>query len=382
MEPPRVASVGGRLGRALSRLSALRAERRRMAVALRSHAALLRPGPWVVLTPRIARHWLAVRDGRHARFKGSATRAYGSSAWAPARLLARHLLTSAIVPMRATRRDDARRVSARCTVVVRNAITNDLVLLDRRRGVVVRTHRQAATAAALDARARLGRYVDLPQARAHPAAGITVEEYVEGRHLADLGPGERRAALRALVDAHARLIAGEGSGSSGATLASSLRVAERVELPPELRSALTGHADALAELAAACPLVPAHGDMSADNLLVRDGRPVLIDLEWADVLPAFYDPLWLVLREAVSDGRSDLLRAYGAGCFDVELRAGCRVAGIPFQARTRTLLLLHTLLVRCEVTTRLGGPHDARFARYAGAGWAAIEAAQAHPTHG
>lgn len=375
-------SAGRRLGRALGRLPALRAERRRMAVALRSHAALLRPGPWVVLTPRIARHWLATRGEHPARSTGSAARATGSSAWAPARLLARHLLTSAIVPTRAAGRGDAGRVSARCTVVVRNAITDDLVLLDRRRGVVVRTHRHAPTAAALDARARLGRYVDLPDARVDPAAGITVEEYVEGRHLADLGPGERRAALRALLDAHARLIAGEGSGSSAPTMTSALRVAERVELPAELRAALTEHADALAELAAACPMVPAHGDMSADNILMCDGRPVLIDLEWADVLPAFYDPLWLVLREAVSDGRRDLLRAYGAGRFDDELRAACRVADIPFQASTRTLLLLHTLLIRCEVTTRLGGPHDARFARYATAGWAAIEAAQAHPTHG
>ncbi|MBA2316922.1 MAG: phosphotransferase [Euzebyales bacterium] len=118
-----------------------------------------------------------------------------------------------------------------------------------------------------------------PTAPPSPTTSSGAPEYIEGDHLADLPPPQQEAVVRDLIVAQGHLAAGEGEGSTAALLEGALLVADRVEIPASLRAELARERTAIEALAERCPLVPVHGDMSSDNLVVRNGRPVLIDLE-------------------------------------------------------------------------------------------------------
>ncbi|MBA2316201.1 MAG: phosphotransferase [Euzebyales bacterium] len=326
----------------------------------------------------MARHWGGGRTGGHVQ----------RSAARPARGVAADVLTRAVRLVLASMWVGRQRkgsegaaagdLGGRFPLLIRTRFSEDAVLLDPKEGLVLRTHRSSPPSpAVLEARRRLARHLAMPSWEVRPEVPGMTEEYVEGDHLAALPQSEQEAVVRELLVAQGRLAADEGEGSTAAVLQGALQVVDRVDAPVSLRAELDRERPRLAVVAERCPLVPAHGDMSSDNLVVRDGRPVIIDLEWAGMLPFGYDPLWLLLEEAVHRRRPALLQAYLRGVFDPELRAACTAADLPPAEGTGRRLLLLVLLVRCHVTTRHQASGDARFALDLAAGWEALSSATA-----
>ncbi len=92
-------------------------------------------------------------------------------------------------------------------------------------------------------------------------------------------------------------------------------------------------------------LLPAHGDLSAQNVLVRDGQPWIIDWDQAGRSePILYDLLYLIRREAEL-GRSDLVQAFLEGAFDDQVRALLSSVGLSSIPCGNLMLLVHAFLV-------------------------------------
>ena len=118
------------------------------------------------------------------------------------------------------------------------------------------------------------------------------------------------------------------------------------------------HAGAMDMLGARVKLLPAHGDLSAQNVFVCGGQPWIIDWDTAGRhQPLLYDVFYLVLREA-DLGRPDLLQALLGGVFDTELDrmyASCDLSARPCD---NLVLLMHSYMIHFH-TIKCAGKRDA-----------------------
>ena len=92
-------------------------------------------------------------------------------------------------------------------------------------------------------------------------------------------------------------------------------------------------------------LLPAHGDLSAQNVIVCEGLAWVLDWDTAgSPQPILYDILYLIVREAAL-GRTDLLDAFVAGRFDDGLERNLTAFGLAVRPADNLLLLLHGYIV-------------------------------------
>ena len=111
-------------------------------------------------------------------------------------------------------------------------------------------------------------------------------------------------------------------------------------------------ADAMAILGERIKLLPAHGDLSAQNVFVCGGQPWIIDWDTAgEYQPLLHDLLYLVLREAEL-GRTDLLTAYLEGGFDEGLRRMFSLCDLSAPPCDNLVLLVHSYIVRFHTRRR------------------------------
>ncbi|WP_052667102.1 phosphotransferase [Nitriliruptor alkaliphilus] len=262
----------------------------------------------------------------------------------------------------------------RYSIRLPSSYTPETVLFDLERQRVLRIPRGPVAAARIDVPTRMAPHVRIASFEVHASGRYFVEELIEGATLADVDEPDRRLdAIVTLLAGYTDLARAERSGSASSLLAATLAEASTAALPPRLAAWLETMAPHLLQRAAAWPLVPCHADLTADNVMIRDGEPVLIDFEWARHLPFFYDPLWLILREA-SDGRGhDLLEACLDGRLDPAISALCDAAASP--PEDVTTLLVTTLLMRCYTAATKHGVTDRdRFERHIARGWTALDA--------
>jgi Ser/Thr protein kinase RdoA (MazF antagonist) len=105
-------------------------------------------------------------------------------------------------------------------------------------------------------------------------------------------------------------------------------------------------------------LLPAHGDLSAQNIFVSDGQPWIIDWDNAGHhQPMLQDPLYLIIRESEL-GRIDLLTAFLAGNFDTELHRIFALNGLSNAPCPNLVLLIHAYLIHFH-NKRAAGQRDA-----------------------
>ena len=110
-------------------------------------------------------------------------------------------------------------------------------------------------------------------------------------------------------------------------------------LPRWLAAALAANAAAIKEILADAPMLFSHGDCHPGNLIVQsDGTAALIDLERAEWLPFFFDPLYILRMQ--DPACADLRERYLAGEFDEPLGHVWRAAGRAFDPEQRVNYLL------------------------------------------
>jgi hypothetical protein len=351
------------LTQALARRRAVRAE-------LERDARFLRPGLWSLESQKMARH---VRTGQlPATFDpaeaGSVTR--GSGPVGTARWLLRQPFKLTWVRRSKVTEPAERPHAGRYAVWLARRYTPENVLFDVERRRVLRI-REEGDQTRSDVPRRLSRHLDVAPFTALPGQRLFVEEFLRGELFAAAPSARRFAAFRRLLEGYTSLVLADRAGSAEPLVATAMQRAGSATLPPVLAAWLDGNVATLLTGAHRWPLVPSHSDLTGDNVVLRAGHPVLIDFEWASYYPFFYDPLSLVIREA-STGRTDLLDACCSGRFDAEIRALCGAAR--YEDADLCMLLVATLLIRCDRSTRRGEQVDrARYERHLARLWRPLD---------
>jgi len=208
-----------------------------------------------------------------------------------------------------------------------------------------------------------GRYFDIPPWRVVREGHTSwrVDRLIPGMSMVHAAAGERRAAVRHLLDQYAAFAREEALPASPALTDQAL--ATIVECAPHsVPAAMARSCEAeMKTLGRVLKLVPAHDDLSAQNVIVRDGRVWVLDWDTAGTpRPVLYDILYLVLREATL-GRTDLLDAFVAGEFDDRIERNFAAFRLAQRPPDNMVLLMHGYIVHFHAA-RLAGRLDARAA--------------------
>lgn len=118
------------------------------------------------------------------------------------------------------------------------------------------------------------------------------------------------------------------------------------------------HSEQLAAYLRGSPLVPSHGDMCGNNIIVAADGAKVVDLEQFGLMPFFFDALMIPLVNARDLGSSQLLLAVYAGDFDPLLDDLHRRAGMPDFGAVRMLSLLATFVLNLRMAPLRDTPPD------------------------
>jgi len=331
-----------RLVQGLARASARRHARH---ARLKRDAHFLRAGLWITANPKMARHW------RHGQPPPQLRRAKG--------IRSRPGLLRTLASLTWIRSNGTH------TIFLPNAYKADTVLIDPAATSVLRVlHSGPVRQASIESRIRLSRHLDTPAFQVLDDGRLIREEFVRGEDFAALPSRARIDAFKTLLAGYTSLCAHEGRGSAGHLFDTAMIASEEIALPQELTAFIVAQTTTLRPDIARWPLVPSHKDMSAENLIVCDGRPVLVDLEWVACAAFCYDPLWLIVREAATAHRRDLLEALLDGRLDTELQALWTAAGLRLPDNKVAVLVPVILCSAYDAATSAGVTEPTRFRRY------------------
>lgn len=206
-----------------------------------------------------------------------------------------------------------------------------LILLDAESGSVKRlAERPIYTTEYIALRSALASHIPCPVFAVDEDGAAIAEEFVQGEIYETLGKSDKRAATRVLLQGFAELVANQGVWHSEEMLTRMRAAFAARELPETLR--IESWFARTLKRSRHWPLVPAHGDLHSENIVVRQGDTVLIDLAGIDkplglclsMRPFWYDAITLIVSPAVPD----LFQEFLEGHFDDEFtnlyaRAGC-----------------------------------------------------------
>ena len=296
------------------RLQRTVAEKRSLAAAVRSLAHHLEPGLWRLPFARVAVRARSGRLPRHLR----ATGAVGSSGRRAALAQAIRVLVPPtwvwVSAPRAVERDRGGlgMAAGPSTALVLAPAGRSAVLFDRAGAIVTRVGiGRPLPARQVAIRRAMQPYVPMPEFSVSPDRHLLREAMLDGLPFHRLSTERRSVAFVALCGRYAAMVRPERRSARPAAVAHSFRAMAALADRDAAWAPLLERRDAAVREAAAWPCVPVHGDLSAENVVVVDGVAHLIDFEFADLLPFFYDVVKLVLDEA-SCGRDDLLAGIGS----------------------------------------------------------------------
>jgi hypothetical protein len=171
------------------------------------------------------------------------------------------------------------------------------------------------------------------------------DQYIDGPNLAHCSQEQRLVAVRILLRQFGDLARAEARAPDSDLTRDAVRTMLEVA-PDSVPAAVAArHGDELGQLGANLKLIPAHGDLSAQNVFLEAGLPWIIDWDTAGRCePMLYDVLYLILREATL-GRRDLFLAFAQGAFDVDIERALASAGMGAARCHRLILLVHAYLV-------------------------------------
>jgi hypothetical protein len=181
------------------------------------------------------------------------------------------------------------------------------------------------------------------------------EPYIQGTPLScstDLL--ERKQVLRVLLEQYAAFAEREATPPvpevTHAAIAT-IRDSAPESLPARIAS---NHDVEMRALARALPMLPAHGDLGGQNVLIGNGGPWILDWDNAgEPLPLLHDILYLMIREAEL-GRVDLLEAFLSGALDEEVRRLLARNGCLTIPSSNLVMLAHAYLIRFHLKSRDG----------------------------
>lgn len=207
-----------------------------------------------------------------------------------------------------------------------------------------------------DVKARLGKVYLVPQAF-DPCGEFECEALEDGDYYGDAEVSTRKHVLQVVSENALSLQQSAGRGSSAELIRAGLGLASTCVKKNSVGAYIEGRRHDLVEAARLWPLIPAHRDLTAHNMLVRSGAPLLLDLNprkagWA---PAFFDCLCLIHSEALEYGRFDLLHAYLQGELDDIVDPLWKNGGVRSQAIGRKDLLLAETLCMAAMTFKISG---------------------------
>ena len=225
------------------------------------------------------------------------------------------------------------------------------LLIAEEQGYVIRVaDRPVYTPEYVAMRREVAQHIQSPWFTVGDNGRILKEDFVRGRHLADVPIEVQIDGVRELLRSLASLVASEGTGSSRSFVNASIAWVEPAELPPVVRRSIE-NPDFL-ELLSDGPLLPSHGDVVVSNVIMSDDGIRVID--WAPhrlaLRPFWYDALTIIASPAVPD----LFQEFLAGRFDDEFitlyaKAGCEFELGEVVDTLRTWVLLRAFEEQAQV---------------------------------
>jgi hypothetical protein len=309
----------------------VRRRKQQAAELIRQEATRLRPGLWLIASSGVARHW---REHQLPAF----LRATRPNAMAGRRGL-RAALARWWYGLQPPFLIHVGAGSGQYSILLTGK--GGPLLMDPGAGVVLRRDGiDAAAAEVARTRQALSQFIRVPAFE--PVDGGVRETLIQGRHLSQLSPTERTEVWNAVARGYASLARQLGRANALPLMEDVFRRLRELHLPDDLGGAIRRFGEEALRWAAAQPLVPSHGDLSDDNLIVGpDGAPCLIDFEERCVgyLPSLHDPVILAVREA-KRGRPDMLKHLMNGNAELDLPGV--VDGHRRQALVLAAIALHT----------------------------------------
>lgn len=166
-----------------------------------------------------------------------------------------------------------------------------------------------------------------------------------GEYYGDLPFSCRKRVLQVIAEHSLTLKNATGHASCADLMGLGFRIASAHVTDAEVRSYIENRRDRVLEAAKLWPLIPAHRDLTAHNILIASSQPVLLDLSprkvgWA---PVFFDCLCLVHSEALEYERCDLLQSYIHGELDGIIEPLWRDSNMLGDLNRKDVLLAETL---------------------------------------
>lgn len=206
-----------------------------------------------------------------------------------------------------------------------------------------------------------GRHFDIPPWRVvrDGQTSWRVDRLIPGVSMVHAAAGERSAAVRRLLDQYAAF-AREAALPASPELTDQALATIVDCAPHSIPAAMARSCEAeMKRVGGALNLLPAHGDLSAQNVIVDDGRAWVLDWDTAGTpRPILYDILYLVVREATL-GRTDLLDSLVAGRFDDGLERTFAAFCPARRPADNLILLMHAYIVHFHAA-RLAARLDAQ----------------------
>jgi hypothetical protein len=168
------------------------------------------------------------------------------------------------------------------STVVTQRHSGKTLLFDMNSKVVLRVVDSYFSDNYVNLRDRFSAYVSSARYRVVPERTAIVEELVEGSIFDRASTGEKVEAAKKLFVSLSELAIHDRESTSRDSLAAAIGHKKG------LTEAQRRKEEILAWLGPV-PMVPAHGDLRADNVVLRDGRPTCIDFGSIGLRPSWYD---------------------------------------------------------------------------------------------
>ncbi len=183
------------------------------------------------------------------------------------------------------------------------------------------------------------------------------ESLETGEYFGNLDFRRRVRVVKRLSYGAAALCSSRGFGSSLELISLGFDLASRSIRSASLRRHIASRRTALIRAASCWPLIPAHRDLTAHNMVIRGDTPVLLDVSPSKIglAPVFFDCLCLFLSEAVEYGRFDLLRAFVNGEMDHVIDPLWNGDKVHRSAVSRVDVLLAEALCMASMNIKIGG---------------------------
>lgn len=322
----------------LATVREIKKAKRLVRARLKSTANWCRPGLWYVLGPYARHHRARLPDSLHDAIHGLVKRR-----------VARSIVERAMPPWHTVIPEPICGTQRRNCTIGYLAKTGDWKLFDLEKDDVwTRSRVPENSYQDIENVKRFRPYFFVPESYTVQQDGTLwrCDTYIHGRKLAQCRSDEREAAFRSLLHQHlvfARCEAREPNLELTRRAIETMRRFAPDSIPGLF---VEKRCEQLERLGSNLALLPAHGDLNAQNVIISAGQPWLIDWDAAGELqPVLYDLLSLILWEA-DLGRFDLLRAFFGGAFDPGVCEVLSLCGLTNPPCDNMLLLVHAYILR------------------------------------